>query len=99
MVTRIVKLTFHADKSGDFEALFHKYKEKIADFPGCRMLRMYGQMEVKGVYFTYSHWETEGDLEKYRQSPLFDEVWRQTKSMFCAKPEAWTLDLKFFAEK
>jgi heme-degrading monooxygenase HmoA len=44
------------------------------------------------VFFTYSFWETEQDLENYRQSALFDEVWTFTKKLFNDKPEAWSVD-------
>jgi heme-degrading monooxygenase HmoA len=44
------------------------------------------------VFFTYSYWETEQDLENYRNSELFDTVWSFTKKLFNDKPEAWSVD-------
>ncbi len=47
---------------------------------------------IKCIFFTYSYWETEDDLENYRQSALFDEVWTFTKKLFNDKPEAWSVN-------
>ncbi|MFN7100290.1 MAG: putative quinol monooxygenase, partial [Flavobacterium sp.] len=44
------------------------------------------------IFFTYSYWESEADLENYRNSALFKEVWAYTKAFFNDKPEAWSVD-------
>jgi len=44
------------------------------------------------VFFTYSYWKTEEDLENFRKSDLFKNVWSKTKPFFNAKPEAWSVD-------
>ena len=38
------------------------------------------------------NWESEEDLENYRKSELFTEVWDFTKQLFNDKPEAWSVD-------
>ena len=42
------------------------------------------------VIFTYSWWDSEDDLNNYRNSELFKDVWSKTKILFNKKPEAWS---------
>ena len=39
---------------------------------------------------TYSHWESEEALNKYRDSELFKSVWSFTKALFAEKPQAFS---------
>lgn len=92
MFIRIVKMSFIPEKVPDFLANFDLMKEKIRNAPGNRLLELYREKNDASVFFTYSYWETEEDLEKYRQSELFYDVWAYTKQLFNAKPEAWSVD-------
>ena len=91
MIIRIVKMTFAPEKANDFLKLFAENKSRIAGFEGCTHLELWNDKENSNVFFTYSHWQNESYLEKYRNSELFNSVWTQTKTLFSAKPEAWTL--------
>ena len=92
MFVRIVKMSFHEEKIPDFLENFESVKEKIRNAEGNRFLELYQDKNDKCVFFTYSYWETEEDLENYRKSALFDEVWTFTKKLFNDKPEAWSVD-------
>lgn len=92
MLVRIVKLSFHEDKIPAFLENFELMKEKIRNSPGNRFLELYQDKNNKSIFFTYSYWETEEDLENYRKSALFDEIWTYTKQFFNDKPEAWSVD-------
>ena len=92
MFVRIVKLSFHEDKIPAFLENFELMKEKIRNAPGNRFLELYQDKNNKSIFFTYSYWETEEDLENYRKSALFDSIWTYTKQFFNDKPEAWSLD-------
>lgn len=85
-------MSFHEDKVEDFLANFHEVKEKIRNFEGNNFLELYQDKNQTNVFFTYSIWDEEQALENYRQSDLFREVWRYTKSLFNDKPEAWSVD-------
>ena len=91
MIVRIVKMTFMPDKTEEFLANFEKHKEQIRNFSGCRKLSLLQENHQSNVYFTYSWWESENDLENYRQSELFKGVWQQTKKYFADRPMAWSL--------
>ena len=92
MFIRIVKMTFHEDKIEDFLDNFHQVKEHIRNFPGNRFLELYRDKDNPCIFFTYSYWDDEADLENYRKSEHFNEVWAFTKQLFSDKPQAWSVD-------
>ena len=92
MLVRIVKLSFHPDKIPAFLDNFELVKNQIRNYPGNRLLELYQDKTNASIFFTYSYWESEEDLENYRKSELFTEVWDFTKKLFNDKPEAWSVD-------
>lgn len=92
MFVRIVKMSFHQENIPAFLENFETVKEKIRSAPGNRFLELYQDKNNKSIFFTYSYWETEDDLENYRKSELFTSVWAFTKKLFNDKPEAWSVD-------
>ena len=92
MFVRIVKMSFDNDLTDRFLNVFNSHKESIRNFPGCRLLELYQDKEKPNVFFTYSYWDDEADLENYRTSELFKNVWSKTKILFNDKPHAWSVD-------
>ena len=92
MFVRIVKMSFHPEHIEQFLANFERKKKFIRNSPGCRLLELYRGKQNSNIFFTYSYWDTEEDLENYRHSELFKEVWAETKVLFNDKPEAWSVD-------
>ena len=92
MFVRIVKMSFEATKIDLFLANFNDNKENIRKSKGCELLELYRDKTNTNVFFTYSYWETENDLENYRNSELFKNVWSKTKILFNDKPHAWSVD-------
>ncbi|MBA4320874.1 MAG: antibiotic biosynthesis monooxygenase [Flavobacterium sp.] len=92
MFVRIVKMSFAEENIPAFLENFEIIKNKIRNAPGNRLLELYQDKNNKCIFFTYSYWETEEDLENYRKSELFNEVWSFTKKLFNDKPEAWSVD-------
>lgn len=92
MLVRIVKLSLQEDKIASFLSNFEQQKQHIRHFEGCQFLELYQQKDAKNVFFTYSYWDSETDLNNYRHSDLFKGIWSITKPMFNAKPEAWSVD-------
>jgi heme-degrading monooxygenase HmoA len=92
MFVRIVKMSFHEEKIPDFLENFELNKDKIRKSNGNLLLELYQDKTNKCIFFTYSYWQSENDLENYRKSELFGNVWKFTKSLFNAKPEAWSVD-------
>ena len=92
MITRIVKMTFKEDKVEEFNRIFERSKESIRDFEGCLYVELCRDTEQSNVYFTYSRWESEEALKRYRNSDFFTSTWNKTKMLFADKPEAYSLE-------
>ncbi len=91
MIIRIVKMGFIPSEIENFLNLFNNSKEKIRHFEGCSHLELLQDKHNPNQFFTYSYWESETHLNKYRDSALFKNVWANTKSKFNQKPEAWSV--------
>ncbi|MCK7590645.1 antibiotic biosynthesis monooxygenase [Subsaxibacter sp. CAU 1640] len=92
MLVRIVKMSFEPSKIEKFLANFDAKKNHIRNFEGCEFLELYRDQQQTNIFFTYSYWDDATDLENYRQSDLFKDVWAETKILFNDKPEAWSVD-------
>ena len=90
MINRIVKMTFNKKDIDDFLRLYQNVKPKIEAQSGCHGVRLLQDTSYPTVLFTYSRWEDDASLQSYRQSELFIETWKKTKSLFAAKAEAWS---------
>ena len=85
-------MSFETSKIEEFLANFETVKQKIRTFEGCNFLELYRDKNNTNIFFTYSYWDSENDLNNYRHSKLFKSVWEKTKPMFNARPEAWSVD-------
>jgi len=92
MLVRIVKLSIDDKHIAQFKANFEASKEDIRHFEGCQFLELYQEKHNQNLFFTYSYWNSEHDLNNYRYSDLFQGIWAKTKPMFNAKPEAWSVN-------
>ena len=101
MITRIVKLEFQDDKIDDFLAFFETIKHVVNEFPGCYGMKLYQDIDQPTIVMTYSHWESQQDLNNYRDSEQFGKIWPNIKPWFAKKPEAWSVEAYFngFEEK
>ncbi|MBK8056266.1 MAG: antibiotic biosynthesis monooxygenase [Saprospiraceae bacterium] len=91
-ILRIVRLSFSEDKVEDFIEIFENSKSLIRAFEGCQGLRLYRDHLHQNVFYTYSLWKSNDDLEKYRNSELFKSTWQKTKLLFNTKPMAFSLE-------
>jgi quinol monooxygenase YgiN len=92
MFVRIVKMQFKKEHISIFTSVFQNSKTTIRGFEGCSFLELYQDKHDETIFFTYSYWEDEEHLEAYRKSDFFRSVWSQTKVLFSAKPEAWSVN-------
>lgn len=97
MIVRIVKMVFRPDRVNSFLTVFEANKERIATFDGCKHLELWKETGNDNVYFTYSHWDSEAALNKYRFSELFKSVWGQTKIHFLEKAQAWSVEQEYIS--
>ncbi|PWL28130.1 MAG: antibiotic biosynthesis monooxygenase [Fluviicola sp. XM-24bin1] len=101
MITRIVKLEFQEDRTQDFLDFFDTIKHIVNEFPGCYGMKLYQDIVRPNIVMTYSHWDSEASLDKYRDSDQFGQIWPHIKPWFKEKPQAWSVASYFdgFGEK
>ncbi|MFK7954114.1 MAG: putative quinol monooxygenase [Ekhidna sp.] len=91
MLIRVVRMEFDPKKVNDFLELFEVVKGKIISSEGCVHLELCKDAKLDNVYYTFSKWESESDLNNYRHSDFFDDTWTKTKALFGGKPLAYSL--------
>ena len=94
MIVRIVQMTFREDSVKDFTDLFESRKQTIRSFPGCTHLELWQDNTHANIFFTYSTWDSQADLDHYRFSDFFKDTWSKTKTLFAEKPQAWSVVIK-----
>lgn len=87
-IIRLVRMTFHPEKVGDFLKLFGEINGAIRCFEGCEKLELWQDANRPNVFTTYSIWQDNRSLEEYRQSDLFKENWHQARALFIRPAEA-----------
>lgn len=87
-------MSFRPEEIETFVAIFNRSKNKIRSFEGNMKVELLQDVNKPEVFFTYSFWESDEALERYRHSDLFKETWAATKVLFNDKPEAWSTRLK-----
>lgn len=92
MLVRVVKMTFRAEAVETFRQLFESRRQQIREFDGCTHLELWQDRLHANIFFTYSHWQHAEALQTYRTSPFFAETWQQTKLLFAARAEAWSVN-------
>ena len=93
MIIRLVHMTFIKEKVPQFLDLFLSYHEKISNAPGCIQVELIQEKNSPEKISTLSYWNSEEDLDNYRNSTLFADVWPKTKLLFEEKPYAVTYNL------
>lgn len=91
MIVRVVKMTFRPEEIATFQDLFERWRHRIIAFPGCQHLELLHDTEDPRVFFTYSVWNGPEDLEAYRRSAVFADVWPVVKRLFAERADAWTV--------
>jgi quinol monooxygenase YgiN len=84
----------HFNEKGveEFLAIFNTNKIAIRNFAGCLHLQLLKDPNDPLCYTTLSHWEKPINLENYRNSDLFEGVWRKIKPLFSRRTEAFSLE-------
>ena len=85
-------MTFKQENTLEFERIFGIVGGNISKFKGCTGLKLFHDEKDERIYFTFSTWLDESDLENYRQSKLFKDTWQNTKPLFEEPAQAWTVE-------
>ena len=92
MLLRLVKMEFDPARVEAFDDLFARTQTCIEAMPGCHQVLLLKGHGDKPIRTTLSWWEHEYDLQVYRKSQLFGEIWPKMKAMFSSPPVAWSSD-------
>ncbi len=84
-------MSFKEENISTFLEIFNERKDCIRNFAGCRHIELWQDEKEPSIFFTYSIWETESNLNHYRFSQFFKDTWALTKALFAEKAEAWTV--------
>ncbi|MBC3540306.1 putative quinol monooxygenase [Rufibacter sediminis] len=90
MLIRVVRMTFQEEKVEAFLDIFRASQDKIRTFPGCQSVELLQDYHVPHVYSTYSLWDSDDALNRYRKSELFGSVWKPTKALFAEPAQAFS---------
>jgi quinol monooxygenase YgiN len=92
MIIRIVRMHFKDESVATFLEIFQKHKSTIRKAKGCTYLELLKDVSHPNVFTTLSHWKVASDLEAYRNSELFKEVWAKVKPLFTTHAQAFSLE-------
>lgn len=84
-------MTFEPENIPSFERIFKASSDRIRAFGGCRKVELLQDIHDPAVFFTYSIWDSEDDLDAYRKSEFFRQVWGETRALFARRAKAWSL--------
>lgn len=90
MVIRLVELSIQKDKLPIAKKLLDDVAPKVRNSPGCTHLRILMDLHKTAHITTYSHWNSEADLNAYRKSDVFKNFWAQIKPLFAVSAKAWS---------
>jgi heme-degrading monooxygenase HmoA len=83
-------MTFKPEAVEDFLKIFKNSEDKIRKMPGCCHLELWKDIDHPNIFTTFSKWDSAEDLNNYRNSQVFVEVWPKTKLLFLEKPNAFS---------
>ena len=90
MVIRLVELSIQKDKLSIAKNILADVAPKVRNSPGCRHLRILMDLHNPSRITTYSHWNSEADLNAYRTSDVFKNFWTEIKPLFAVPAKAWS---------
>lgn len=90
MIVRIVELSIREEELDVAKALLAAVAPRVRSFNGCTHLRILFDIHQPHHITTYSHWNSEDDLNNYRASLVFKDFWGKIKPLFAEAPRAWS---------
>jgi quinol monooxygenase YgiN len=84
----------HFSEAGveEFLEIFDRNKEAIRNFHGCTHLQLLKDADDPLSYTTLSYWNSQKNLDLYRQSELLGKVWGRVKTLFSERSQAFSLE-------
>lgn len=90
MIVRIVQLKIEPEDIDDALGLISEVAPKVRGMSGCTYLEILRDVKNQNNVTTYSHWNSELDLNTYRHSEVFKAFWSKIKPLFSEPAGAWS---------
>ena len=84
-------MQFKPGKVEEFLVIFNTHSKQIRNFKGVLGLELHRDAAMQNVFYTWSTWDSEENLEAYRHSELFKSVWARVRLLFESNPVAYSL--------
>ena len=92
MIKRIVRLTVKdAAAKEAFQEIYRSRNPYKNGVPGCREVKVMQDVNDDDVYYTVSIWDSNDDLEAYRNSDYFAKTWPMVKAQLSKRAEAFSM--------
>ena len=85
-------MEFEPENVSAFVNIFKTNKDIITTFDGCHSVELLRDINTQNIFFTFSIWDSESSLNKYRESNTFKDIWSKTKPLFSSKAKAWSVE-------
>ena len=85
-------MEFEPENVSAFVNIFKTNNDIITTFDGCHSVELLRDINTQNIFFTYSIWDSESSLNKYRESNTFKDIWSKTKPLFSSKAKAWSVE-------
>lgn len=89
-ILRVVRMTLVPSEVENFKSHFSCIQSEIVAMPGCRSVHLCVDKDAPHRLTTFSIWDSEMDLNNYRKSEWFGQIWPQTKAKLERPAEATT---------
>jgi quinol monooxygenase YgiN len=84
-------MQFTPDSKATFIDIFYKKQPFIEGFEGCHSVDLMEDEADDMVLYTFSKWDENESLQKYRNSEMFIKTWKQVKPLFASKAQTFSL--------
>jgi len=99
MIKRIVRMEFaEGGSAAFFKDILPHQKQFTRSFKGCQHLELW-QDTADGAVMSFSIWDSEQDLNAYRNSEKFRAFWAKTKVLFATPAGAWSVKVVEVVDK
>lgn len=81
-IVRLIYVNVSPESTGEAERLWKtECGPLMIKQPGCLSEELLKCKDAEGEYISYSEWESDEAVERYRQSPAHEEIQRHTRSV------------------
>lgn len=78
-----------------FKQTLKDYQKALKEQKGCMHLDMFSDKKEKDIFYSYTIWDNDTNLKKYRKSALYKELSGKILPLCDKEPKAWTVDEAF----